>query len=69
MHDRLVSLESLPPLEAIELVAELAVCEMHSGFDAGDFSQFAAEHNWTDPAAVGRLTLLLDSLSEGYRRR
>ncbi len=67
-HDRLVKVESLTPLEALELVAELAMCEMHPGFDMGDFSRFAGQHNWNDPAAVGRLAMLLDDLSAGYCR-
>ena len=69
VHAQLLRVESLPALEALELVAELAMCEIHPGFDAGDFSRFAGQHNWTNPAAVGRLALLLDDLSAGYCRR
>jgi len=65
VHDRLLQLESLPPLDAVKLVGELAMCETHEGFEPGDFSLFVAQHNWTDPAAVGYLTILLDCLSEG----
>jgi hypothetical protein len=67
-HDRLLGVEILPPMDAIELVAELAMCEVHPGFDAGDFSRFAGQHNWTNPAVVGRLAMLLDDLSAGYCR-
>ena len=35
VHAQLLSVESLPALEALELVAELAMCEIHPGFDAG----------------------------------
>jgi len=69
VHDRLLRLEELGPLEAVHLVAELALCEVHTGFEAGDFSRFAAQHNWEDPAAIGYLSILLDDLSAGYRRR
>jgi len=67
IHDRLLSVESLPPLEAIRLVGELAMCETYEGFEPGGFSLFVAQHNWTNPAAVGYLTILLNCLSEGCR--
>lgn len=68
IHDRLTRLEELGPLEALHLVAELAMCEFHPGFDAGDFSSFAAQHNWQDASTVGNLAFLLDDLSKGYCR-
>jgi hypothetical protein len=49
IHDRLCRLELCTALEAVELVGELAMCEMHEGFDAGDFTRFVAQHNWYNP--------------------
>ncbi len=52
-HDRLVGLESLPPVEAAGLVAELILDETLGLFtDPSDWMRFIAQHNWRDPAAM-----------------
>lgn len=67
VHDQLLGLELLTALEAVEICAELAICEMHEGFEPKDFLAFVAQHNsWFNAPSVARLAVLMDCLSAGF---
>ena len=63
MHDRMLSFESLDPVEAALMVAEFILGEsfviMSSSSvgdpDPSDFEQFVMQHNWKDPVAMSQL--------------
>jgi len=66
-HDRLMAIETLPPLEAAELVTKLVLDEdmltdeAESLFsDPDDFGRFVQQHNWRDPVAVASLASYAD---------
>jgi len=62
LHDRLLGLETLEPIAAVELVALLIADDdpftgapeaMFS--DPSDFGRFVMAHNWNDPVAMASL--------------
>ena len=63
MHDRMLSFESLDPVEAALMVAEfilgesfVIMCSSSVGDpDPSDFEQFVMQHNWKDPVAMTQL--------------
>jgi hypothetical protein len=67
-HNRLLGLELSTALEAVEICAELAMCEIHERFNSRDFTRFAAQHSRYYTPSMARLAMLLDDLSAGYRR-
>ena len=65
LHDRLVAFESMGPVEAATLIAQIignedsytAGCEgdWWAEDDPDEFERFVLEHNWRDPVAMANL--------------
>lgn len=54
-HDRLATIEDMDPIDALRLVAEVLLNEGGASMtlEPDQLLDFAAQHNWRDPARVG----------------
>lgn len=73
-HDKLLRLESMTPVEAVEFVADIIAAEDLGTSswnlfldDVDDFGRFVAQHNWQDPAAMFLLGEHVDTAMNAAR--